>query len=48
MKIKINDQYMDLPFWSYFKYHFLGWLVMTVFMYGGLVVVGILSEVFGW
>ena len=44
MKLKINNKYQEVGFWSFMKCTFLVQLVLTALIYGGIFVIAILTS----
>jgi len=42
MKILINDEYAEVPFWSYFKLHIAGYGMVTLIWFVILVIIGLM------
>jgi len=46
MKLKINDEYVDVGFWSFMKCNILTTLVFNLILWGGLLIAFFLIGVF--
>jgi hypothetical protein len=42
MKLKINEKYADVDFWSFLKCHFLVSLALTGMAYGAMIILMLL------
>lgn len=43
MKVKIDGQYVNMSFWSFFKMYLLSWAIFTAFLFAILVIIGFVS-----
>lgn len=42
MKIKLDGKTCEMSFWSFFKMHFISWLLLSGILYAGFFIIGIL------
>lgn len=47
MKLKIDDEYVDVGFWSFMKCNWLTTIALTGIVYGGLALIYIVFVMFG-